>query len=1278
MLSTLTKIPLLCVLAALSISTFATPPYGDSNQPYDRLPGTLETYHVKWAKPRTGGPLNVLFIIPYYNSREVVEAAQRLDLTYTVIMNAGYSTWAHGSYQDATATPLKETEAETVLEKITRSRLSVGHHYDAIVIAKVSWPVIPDYARELILQHVDRGTGLVYVTPNRLLAGLDTRTEYTEPDPQFQKLFETNTTPATAAVITRGLPLDVMPIHPFSAHSEYRDIPGVGRSDWVQSGLCITATKYGKGRIVGLDYFDEMIAYRNFNSLSPFVAHPQSVDGLGESFPAMYDYAFALLARAVLWSAQAPEPAKVSISFDAPATDLKAPVDENRNRCSWVNKTPQLVIARNDLAKTKAVLSIQGAAATTACSIRDITGMIVMAERTVTNTMQLPLLPRGTYLLDARLLDTAGQVLDFASTAFRVESKLYIKEVKTAKDAYAPGEKITGTVNFSVPVPLRGHQIKVRAVDTWGRTAAKATVQHIVGVDGLIRGIDGALFELPVNQPLSRLWDIEAVIEDENGVVDKKRTWVGLPDWTFDDYMFMLIFAPSPQPNDWKGQLWGKVMREYGINSTFTFLIYNRLKQYEINERSHLMSVSYAEHMGEHWTPADAKRDKRQKQPDLDLAALSIMCRQIADTGEPLDPEQFPQKQGHIDANWLNTRLASYHESARFGSPLYVLTGENYLLGDFDGLECSGFGPVTTALFKDWCREQYDNDLAMLNAEWNTSLESWDDVRGIMLQAAVEQDQMPRWVDFRYFMRSKVWTQFFIDYTDMIRTVAPQIKTGRVGHDHFDFSEMREHMTSSKVYVGQEANSEWRHAMATELLQSFSGDKSFLLAAQAMMRWHFDFATEVNRERWPWICLFMGLNGFDWERGLLAETLGGESCMTPCMSEPLPYFLDIADQVKFLQRGIGKLTITAKPYRSNVAILWSPQNHYVSRLHPFQKNAFSGTWLYNISVVGGAPADALALMNSLRVRPTMIGPQDVVAGELEKRGFKALLLPYSKGMSKAEADAVRAFVAAGGLVIADNQPGIASEHGRTLEAPRLGDLFPVTDKVNVVHHGQGHAAYLPNVINGYLGRHEKGDFTGSDAVEQLLREYSGTTPPIELLDEHGMARRDTLMPVFTNGATTLVGLLRCGDGHDAKRQATTIVLPAKAHVWDVRTHAYRGYTDRVDTRLDLRPQYFAILPARSGIMLIAAERGSAPGGEVRVNGTIEFEGTPDNIVQTLHVQVYGPTGEELEWFRQNHRAVGSTFGMTLPIAYSAIPGRYRVTAKNAITGITAECSFDVK
>ena len=134
------------------------------------------------------------------------------------------------------------------------------------------------------------------------------------------------------------------------------------------------------------------------------------------------------------------------------------------------------------------------------------------------------------------------------------------------------------------------------------------------------------------------------------------------------------------------------------------------------------------------------------------------------------------------------------------------------------------------------------------------------------------------------------------------------------------------------------------------------------------------------------------------------------SCFTPDLSEPMPFLVNIGAQVRELQRGIGALCNTAQPLRSPVAILWSPVNHYISRTLPRQANGFTGGYLANVDVDGGAINDCLVLMKNLRIRPTFVGPQDVEDGTLEQRGFKALLLPYSKGMRAGEAKAIRGFV----------------------------------------------------------------------------------------------------------------------------------------------------------------------------------------------------------------------------------------------------------------------------
>ncbi len=1277
------------LLLACAGTVFAgPPPYGDPNQPYDRLPGTLQTDHVSWAKPAAGGKLNVLFLIPYCNSREVVEAAQRLEMNTTVIMNAGYAVWENGFFEGPTATPLKGTEARVVLDELSHRRLSLANHYDAIVIAKLSWPVIPVDLRELVLQHVERGAGLVSVTPNRLKPGLKSREELTTPDAEFTKLFQTSTLPEAQGAVLRGLPLDVLPFHVLPSRSDFMELARVYRFDCTQSPLNVVATTRGKGRIVSVDYFDATVAYRRSASLSPHLAAPVDQPHAGDDFAIAYDYSFALLSRAIQFAAQHEGQAEASISWDAPKTELKAPVDETPSKYAWEIKTPAIVIARDDLAKSHAIFkaTARGNASgkvTFAWSFRDLAGKTIVSEQSVagafsakTNTTEvsipLPMLARGSYLLDLRVLDATDAVIDFASSAFRVESAQNIASLSTEKNTFRDGDTIHGGITFARPLDA-AQMVSLQAVDTWGRVVAHANVT-------IKPDRNAATFTLPVHLPLCRLWDLVAAIRGPDGVVDSSRTWITVPDWTFDDYMFMLIFSPTPGPCDWKGSLYGRVIRDYGVNATFTQLIASNVRQYEVNEREHLQSVTFAEHMGEVDPAMRIEKGELFERPDLDLAEIGRMARQVTATGLPLDVKAFPFKQFGLNANFINTRLDKYKESGRFGSPLYIITGENYLAHEFDARENSGFGPTTAKQFQDWCRAQYHGDLGALNAEWGSDLKSWDEVRGILLPDAVEKNQLPRWVDFRHFMRSDVWSQFFIDWTAMLRRFVPEARTGRVGHDHHDFTRYRDAMTGAKTYIGQEPNSEWRHAMMTELPQSFSGDKSFLLAPQSMIRWTYDFESPLNRERWPWQILFMGLNGFDWERGL-PESLGGEFCFTPDMSEPLPYFLDISREVKFLENGIGKLTIGARPYRSKVAMLWSPVNHWISRLHPFQDNAFSGTGLYNVSVIGGAPSDALALMNSLRIRPTMVGPEDLREGGLMKRGFTTLVLPYSKGMSEEEAAAIRAFVQQGGLVIADNTPGIYTEHGRELAESRLRDLFPTFEKKNIARVGKGCAAYLPGEINGYLTRMERGDYTGSDSVAALLAEFPHEQAPVELLGPDGLPRRDTFMPVFTNGSTTLIGLLRSAVGPHLEASPTTMRLAAKRHLWDVRTHSYCGYTDALPLNLDLHPRFYAALPANIESLAIAPSKPRVqPGDDFAFIGRVRFsEDSADatQLGQCVHLRVLDPDGRELEHYRRNVAFQGGEFQVTLPVSDSEPAGRYTVEVEHAITGMKATAWVDV-
>lgn len=53
--------------------------------------------------------------------------------------------------------------------------------------------------------------------------------------------------------------------------------------------------------------------------------------------------------------------------------------------------------------------------------------------------------------------------------------------------------------------------------------------------------------------------------------------------------------------------------------------------------------------------------------------------------------------------------------------------------------------------------------------------------------------------------------------------------------------------------------------------------------------------------------------------------------------------------------------------------------------------------------------------------------------------------------------------------------------------------------------------------------------------------------------------------------------------------------------------------------------------------------------------------------QVVHMEVFGPDGKELEWYRQNVVFDGSQTTVSLPISYSEKPDKYAVKARHPIS-----------
>lgn len=67
----------------------------DLGSAYCEIGTEVETPHLKWAKPLSGGPIKALIIAPRSRQRETVELWQRLDMAYTAIVTPDVKSLGH-------------------------------------------------------------------------------------------------------------------------------------------------------------------------------------------------------------------------------------------------------------------------------------------------------------------------------------------------------------------------------------------------------------------------------------------------------------------------------------------------------------------------------------------------------------------------------------------------------------------------------------------------------------------------------------------------------------------------------------------------------------------------------------------------------------------------------------------------------------------------------------------------------------------------------------------------------------------------------------------------------------------------------------------------------------------------------------------------------------------------------------------------------------------------------------------------------------------------------
>ena len=421
---------------------------------------------------------------------------------------------------------------------------------------------------------------------------------------------------------------------------------------------------------------------------------------------------------------------------------------------------------------------------------------------------------------------------------------------------------------------------------------------------------------------------------------------------------------------------------------------------------------------------------------------------------------------------------------------------------------------------------------------------------------------------------------------------------------------------------------------------------------------------------------------------------------------------EVTAEMRPVQRGLGDLIINSAVQHSGIAVFYSVASALAGSLSE------SSPWTRPQSV-----HEAMTEMTyELGLDFRYLTSARVTAGELTTDEFRVLLLPISAAISPEEAEAVRAFVAAGGTVIADVRPGVFDGHCKPLETGALDDVFGIARTARDAARGAVRSPRLENrwpstwrrpsstrgcrrhggardgrrypvlLVNRFgqgrrsaelpPGRGQRRDDIGAAAAGALTG--SGGDAPVGVAAPNGDPLPFTETRTWRNGDALIVGAYRkmrnawfnpTSGTIAGEPVAAALTVPAGYHVYDLRAGRYAGEVGRLDATLRWgRANFYALLPYRlQGLSVALSTDAPEPGSQLTVTVGLDVPAS-SRAKQAVFLQVIDPTGNEPLW---GGGWCSSGRGQaTFTVAYNDAPGRWR-RATELFSGTSVEAAWTI-
>lgn len=1227
--------------------------------PYEPSMG-VQTSHFDWYQPCARGKVSVLYFGHSRASRRIVELAQRLDMEYAAPCVSGV--FAYGPVSSAVGAP--------DIQEYTRrlgGYLKGAAKHDVILIEGLGrpggtwasqkkasaqcWKKIPASVKKQIARRVEEGAGLIMLE---------------EPLPECGEIFEIYWN------LKKGeddleLGLEETPRPNLLSDREWNRIVQKEQVVW---------GRHGEGRVL----------FRT----APWVLLPRahwSGQG-GESH-------YRALAELVLWAAGRESPinvrsfkldsrelsqegwseAKLSLAYDSPEA-LDGAVAELS--CFAERPLPEFFKLGPDGKPNPRYRPATVNNPKPAWELHSVAKTPVRINKgRHTLSLAAPHLRSGITQLRLRLL-REGKVVKTAVLDLEVAPAVAITEMKLGKDILRPGEDAKGRVRIA-NVGKRRHEgeCRIRAFDVHERELFRQDTEFSLEAGG------SAEIALAFNTgvPVSVLHTIRADLYEGGKLTGSKAAEYTVP-------------SVANRYDDWIAFTWGNWPNLYRARS--------------LGFDSYYCAFSRRD--------KDPTHTRRIHHNLLQTGLRLFPCAIGANLGfDWQQGERLVRKVSFSDPAYLDKELKGLSQlasvGARYGAYAYNLADEPSL-GAWETRSQFDWSESSLANFRKWLKREYGT-VEKLNESWGTGHKSFDEAEPAVESEVKDKANLAPWQDFRAHMNHEV-ANAYRTFRKALTSADPGVHVGMCGvndghpYSGIDWWELAGICDGVNTYT------------SCAMLRSLTPGGKF----NRYQGYRWGYHTMWDN---AWRGHFEGHQGYAYWRDTLF--------IRPDGTWHEPNVRPIREILATFKNGIGKLWMETARQDRDIMFHYSQSSIHTNWMMKYwQKEVSDGLKFYREErwSMEQAVYDA-----SLDLRYIAYG--QIERGELRKRKPKLLVLPTSIAVSRREVDEIKQFVRDGGVLLADTCCALRDEHGKPYETPPLDEVFgikrepgyadtlalmrgrlpglygevalyvekglaPSTGKpqtrfftetqpdgiplVIVNEYGKGKGVYLR-----FAGQYEKGRQLKPQLRElyrQVLEEIAGLKGRYRVVGDAGRVPGMTLL--HTYGDAEYFGFyadLACRlpadvDRNDATEQhiasgtqQVAMLLPEARHTYDVLDGRYLGCVDCFQfSAVPGRGRLYSALPYRVSGIESEAPTAAKPSQIIPLRARLVKEGT-GAAVHVYHLEVRGPDGKELEWYRKNYRAENGTLDAKLQFPLNAKKGTYTLKLREVATGTEAEKAVEI-